>query len=197
VNLDDRLASAADAVRTSVRREPPSFDGVRARARRRRTVGAGVATVLVAVLAVFVLVPLADSGSNGRSVSVQPGDGPGAGGASCQPVVGHDGHTPVGCELASDANSSGERLAELVARFGGIPVYGDASAREQVGVVTTDLGFVPRDLVPRLEEVRACWPPVQAILGDPTAAPLDARCHELMTAMGYPESFLEGKGYGR
>ncbi len=195
MNLDDRLASAADAVRTSVRPEPPSFDAVRSRARRRRTVGAGVATVLVVVLAVFVIVPLADSGSDHSPVSVQPGGDPVAG-DSCQPVVGHDGNTQVGCELASDASSSGDRLAELVARFGGLPVYGDASAREQVGVVTTDLGFVPRDLVPRLAELRACSPAVQAMLADPAAAPLDARCHELMAALGYPESFLQGKGYG-
>jgi hypothetical protein len=35
------------------------------------------------------------------------------------------------------------------------------------------------------------------MLADPVAAPLDPSCHALMAALGYPESFLEGKGYGR
>jgi hypothetical protein len=198
VNLDDRLASAADAVRKSLRHEPPSFDEVRTRARRRRTIGTGAAVVLVAVLAVFSIAALATSGSQNGSLSVRPGGDSGSGDvSSCQPVPGHDGLTQIGCELAADAGAGAARLAELEARFGGIPVYRDASAQVQVGVVTADLGFVPRKLVPRLAEVRTCWASVQAMLADPTGAPLDPLCHALMAAMGYPELFLEGKGYGR
>ena len=50
--------------------------------------------------------------------------------------------------------------------------------------------------MPRLAELRACWPSLQAIIADPAAGPLDPGCHALMAAMGYPESFLQGKGYG-
>jgi hypothetical protein len=198
VNLDDRLASAADAVRNSVRHEPPSFDDVRARARRRRTIVAGTAMVVVAVLAVFVIVPLATSGSKNDRLSVRPGGDSGSGDvSSCQPVPGHDGLTQVGCELAADATAGAARLAELETRFGGIPVYRDASAQVQVGVLVPDVGFVRSDLVPQLAELRACWPAVLNMLADPVAAPLDPSCHALMAALGYPESFLEGKGYGR
>ena len=198
MNLDDRLASAADAVRNSLRNEPPSFDEVRTRARRRRTMVTGAAVVLVAVLAVLVVVPLATSDSRGRTVSARPGGKSVTNPvSSCSPVPGHDGFTQVGCELAADASAGAARLAELEARFGGVPVYRDASAQVQVGVVTADLGFVPRELVSRLAELRICWSSVQAMLADPAASPLDPQCHALMTAMGYPESFLQGKGYGR
>jgi hypothetical protein len=197
MSLDDRLASAADAVRSTVRRDPPSFAAVRSRSRRRRAIGAGVATVLVAVLAVFVVAPLTDSGPRGGTVSARPGgDRNGHDASSCVDVFRPDG-SRAGCVLSTDANAGAARVAELTARFGGVPVYRDASAQVQVGVLVPDLGFVRSDLVPQLAELRACWPAVQNMLADPVAAPLDPSCHALMAALGYPESFLEGKGYGR
>jgi hypothetical protein len=208
VTLDERLAGAAEALRRSVRRDAPPFEVIRRRARRRRVVGAGIGLVAVvgavgAVGVVFALVPFGGSGggSGGRSggggSTVYGAPGPKTGGgeqAPCLSVAANDGTSIAGCELVTDAKGGTARLDELTARYGGVPVYRDGSARQQVGVLTPDLGFVPRELVPQLAELRVCWSAVQAMLADPERAPLDAHCRGLMVALGYPESFLEGKG---
>jgi len=205
VTLDERLAGAAEALRRSVRRDAPPFELIRRRARRRRVVGTGLGLVAVVgmVGAVFALVPFGGSGggSGGRSggggSTVYGAPGPTTGGgepASCLSIAANDGTSIAGCELATDANGGTARVDELTARYGGVPVYRDGSAREQVGVLTPDLGFVPRELVPQLAELRACWSAVQAKLADPERAPLDAHCRGLVAALGYPDSFLEGKG---
>jgi hypothetical protein len=154
VTLDERLAGAAESLRRSVRRDAPPFEVIRRRARRRRVVGTGVGlvTVVGAVVAVFALMPFGGSGgsSGGDGSTVYGEPGPKTGGgvqASCLSVVAHDGKSIAGCELATDANSGTARLDELTARYGGVPVYRDGSAREQVGIVTPDLRFVPLKLV--------------------------------------------------
>jgi hypothetical protein len=194
VTLDERLAVAAETLRRSVRREPPPFEQIRRRARRRRAVGAGLVTAIVVVAGAYALAPFGGSG-DGSVVSAGPGPEKTTG-AACVPVVAHDSRTQAGCELATDVGGGGARIEELTARYGGIPVYRDGSGRTQVGVVTPDLGFVPLVLVPQLAELRACWPAVEAMLADPADAPLDAGCRELVGAMGYPESFFEGRRFG-
>jgi hypothetical protein len=194
VTLDERLSVAAETLRRSVRREPPPFEQIRRRARRRRAVGAGLVTAIVVVAGAYALAPFGGSG-DGSVVSGGPGPEK-ATVAACVPVAAHDSRNQAGCALATDLNGGTARSDELTARYGGIPVYRDGSGRAQVGVLTPDLGFVPLALVPRLAELRACWPAVEAMHADPAGAPLDSHCRELVGAMGYPESFLEGKGYG-
>jgi hypothetical protein len=197
VTLDERLAGAAETLRRSVRKPPPPFEQVRRRARRRRALGsgAGLVVAIALVAGAFALAPFGGT-DDGSTVYGHPGP-KGSAGAACLPVAAHDGHSQAGCALPGDLNGGAARIAELTTKFGGVPVYRGGSNSAQAGVLTPDLGFVPQAAVARLTDLRACWPAVQAMLADPAGAPLDPGCRVLMEAMGYPESFVEGRGYGR
>jgi hypothetical protein len=83
----------------------------------------------------------------------------------------------------------------MTQRLGGIPVYKDGSAKEQVGLMAGgNVGFVPNVLIPRLADLNACGVKLGIAFG-PDGIPLDALCTELLHESGYPISFLQGHGY--
>jgi hypothetical protein len=113
--------------------------------------------------------------------------------SGCIPVAAHDGSGgSAGCVLASDQYATPPAYDKLMARFGGLPVYTDASAGKQVGVIAGTLGFVPQALVGQLPALAACHGQLSAHLATPSQSAITADCTSLLNADGYPSSLLTG-----
>ena len=152
----------------------------------------------VALVAGLVIAGLLGGGGNPASaagVSAAPAaatvDLPTTG---CIPVAAHDGSGgSAGCVLASDQYAPPPMYDKLVARSGGVPVYTDGSARQQVGILAGDqLGFVPQALVGQLPALTACHGQLSQHLASPRLAAITADCTALLNADGYPASLLTG-----
>jgi hypothetical protein len=107
----------------------------------------------------------------------------------CVPVFAHDGTSrSPGCMLDSEQNPAVDQ------RLGGIPVYSDASASTQVGLMVDAIGFVPNAVLPRLAEIKSCYGEVQARISHAPGAHLSASCKALYLDAGWSESDLDGHG---
>ncbi len=108
-------------------------------------------------------------------------------------MAAHDGSSrAAGCVLASDQYAIPPVYDKLMARSGGLPVYTDAAARQQVGILAGALGFVPQALVGQLPALAACHGQLSEHLASPKVAAISADCTALLSADGYPGSLLTG-----
>jgi uncharacterized iron-regulated membrane protein len=154
-------------------------------------IGGLVCTFLLA--AGLVVVGMLGGGSNRppQAVAAVPAAAAPAAAGDCIPVAAHDGARAAGCVLASDQYATPPVYDRLVQKFGGVPVYADASAASRVGVFAGQLGFVPQALVGQIPALNACHGQLSQHLANPNAA-ITPSCTDLLTADGYPNGVLAG-----
>jgi hypothetical protein len=57
------------------------------------------------------------------------------------------------------------------------------------------IGFVPNAVLPRLAEIKSCYPEVEASISHTPGAGLSASCKALYLDAGWNETDLDGHGY--
>ena len=133
-------------------------------------------------------------GGGGLSPGQAVAAGPAVPADACIPVAAHDGTgQAAGCVLASDQYAPPHEFDQLVKRYGGVPVYTDLGASTKVGIFAGPLGFVPNALVDQLPALATCHGELSRHLADPKSTTVTPVCTDLLTADGYPSSFLQGE----
>lgn len=102
----------------------------------------------------------------------------------CVPVQNAAGDV-VGCARKVEMYADPERAQELVeAHPEGMPVYAGAGSSEIVGFLPGGIGFVPRTLIDRVDELRGCFTEYGAAKSSGDAGQLSPECRQLLTQVG-------------
>ncbi len=117
----------------------------------------------------------------------------------CIPVGSATGTSP-GCVHRDDYigvnvgdGPQDPKLMDLVDRYGGIPVYKNATSQKAIGVIPASpdikyLPYVPNRLIPRMREIDTCMATQMAHQFDPTNPDISPQCRTLLRELGIKDS---------
>lgn len=145
-----------------------------------------LAAAVVVVCAVATLAVVSRSGNDPASIGTTSPVTPGG---PCTPVQDHGG-TVRGCVYTRDLNSGPKRATQLIATYGGFPVYESPPSGRVVGVQVPGFGFVPVELVTQLPMIENCASIVNEAAKAGEAAAVGADCHQLLERVGYSAAEL-------
>jgi len=104
------------------------------------------------------------------------------------------GPTIVGCAFKHDLYAEPSAIDQMQQLHPfGTPIYDLETKSRIVGYLTETIGFVPNELLPQLDALKACNEILSAEIQTKTSGQLSADCRQLLAAQGIDARLLEGK----